>query len=269
MIRRIFNKILNDLGKLAPNKYSLTSLKLKFNILRKRFEIRTIKILNFRVKYTDTLSMYFEFKDIFKNKIYHFETTKGDPIIIDAGSCIGMSIIYFKHIYPDSRIIGFEPDSNIYNILQSNIKANDLKNVEIINAALSSSEGFLTFYPDGTDGGSLFHENENAAIKVPSVKLSKFINEPIDFLKMNIEGAELEVLYEMEHKLALVNEMVIEYHSFDNSKQKLHKILELLNKNGFMYLINDFDADTNPAVKTPFMLKINTRYFLLIYAKKM
>jgi len=269
MIQKIVNKITHDLAESVPNKYSLTLLRLKFNILRKRFKVRTSRILNYKIKYTDPISIYFEFKDIFKNKIYHFETAKKDPKIIDAGSCIGMSIIYFKHVYPDSKIIGFEPDNNIYEILQSNIETNHLPNVETVNAALSSTEGFLTFYPDGTDGGSLVHENQNVAIKVPSVKLSRFINEPIDFLKMNIEGAEMEVLYEIEHKLSLVNEMVIEYHSFDNSKQNLHKILELLNRNGFMYLINDFDTNTNPGVKTPFMLKTHTRYFLLIYAKKM
>jgi FkbM family methyltransferase len=268
MILKIINKILHDLAELVPTKYSLTLLKLKFNILKKRFKTRTIGVMGFRVKYTDTVSIYFEFKDIFKNKIYHFETKKRDPLIIDAGSCIGMSIIYFKHIYPDSKIIGFEPDGNIYNILQSNIKANDLPNIEVINAALSSSDGFLEFYPDGTDGGSLFHENANAVIKVPSLRLSKFIDRPIDFLKMNIEGAETEVLYEIEGKLNLINEMVIEYHSFDNSKQKLHEILELLNRNGFMYLINDFDTGTNPNVKAPFRLNKETKYFLLIYAKK-
>jgi FkbM family methyltransferase len=183
-----------------------------------------------------------------------------------------MSIIYFKHIYPDSKIIGFEPDGNIFKILQSNIRTNDLPNVETINAALSSSDGFLEFYPDGTDGGSLcgslFHENENPVVKVPSLRLSQFIDKPVDFLKMNIEGAETEVLYEIESKLSFINEMVIEYHSFDNSKQKLHEILELLSKNGFMYLINDFDTGTNPNVKTPFRLNKDTRYFLLIYAKK-
>jgi uncharacterized protein YfkK (UPF0435 family) len=85
---------------------------------------------------------------------------------------------------------------------------------------------------------------------------------------MNIEGAELDVLTEISDKLHYINEMVIEYHSFDNANQVLHKILDLLNRNGFMYLINSFNGETNPAVRTPFKLEQLTRYFLLIYAKR-
>ena len=263
MIRNL-SKIL---GKL-PNRVMRTYWKLKLLKNRERFKIRETKILGYPVQYTDQLSLYFEFKDIFKNRIYHFNSGKRTPFVIDAGSCIGMSILYFKHIYPGARIIGFEPDREIFKILQDNVNRNNLSNIELINAALSSNEGELVFYPDGTDGGSLVFESGKEPTKINAVKLSSYINEPVDFLKMNIEGAELEVLTEISGKLHYVKYMVIEYHSFDNYDQKLHKILSLLNENGFMYLINDFDGETNPAVRTPFRLEKNTRYFLLIYAKR-
>ncbi len=249
-------------------KYLRCYLKLCLLKGRGRFKVRTSKILGYSVQYIDQLSLYFEFKDIFINSIYHFNSVKRAPFIIDAGCCIGISVFYFKHIYPDARIIGFEPDKDIFNILQNNIKRNNLMNVELVNAALYSEEGALTFFPDGTDGGSLIFKNSKKPTKITAVKLSDYINEPIDFLKMNIEGAELDVLLEIQEKLHYINEMVIEYHSFDNSDQKLHKILDLLNQNDFMYLINDFDGETNPSVRTPFNLKKDTRYFLLIYAKR-
>lgn len=255
-------KILYKINNLFFDKTRHAYWKLKLFKNRQRFKIRTSKILSYQIQYTDQLSLYLEFKDIFKNKIYHFNSQKPNPVIIDAGSCIGMSIMYFKHVYPGARIIGFEPDKEIFEILQNNIKKNNLSNIELINSALSSNEGELIFYPDGTDGGSLTFKNNKEPTKVKAVKLSKYINEPVDFLKMNIEGAELEVLTEISEKLHYISEMVIEYHSFDNFNQNLHKILDLLNQNDFMYLINDFDG------QTPFNLERNTRYFLLIYAKR-
>jgi FkbM family methyltransferase len=251
-----------------PDRIMFTHWKLKSLKNRERFKIRTSKILGYSVQYPDQLSLHFEFKDIFKNKIYHFNSRKKEPFIIDAGSCIGMSMLYFKYVYPDARIIGFEPDREIFAILQRNIKRNNLTNVEAINTALASREGELVFFPDGTDGGSLVFDSNKEPTKIKAVRLSNYINEPVDFLKMNIEGAELDVLTEISDKLHYINEMVIEYHSFDNANQVLHSILDLLNRNGFMYLINDFDGETNPAVKTPFKLEKNTRYFLLIYAKR-
>lgn len=261
----IFSKVIQKI----PNRVVFSYWKLKLLKNKERFKIQTLKILGYSIQYTDQSSLYFEFKDIFKNQIYHFNSQKPNPIIIDAGSYIGISIIYFKYVYPDARIIGFEPDKKIFKILQDNIIRNNLSNIELINSALSSNDEELVFYPDGTDGGSLFFKNNKEPTKIRAVKLSKYITEPVDFLKMNIEGAELDVLTEISEKLHYINEMVIEYHSFNNFNQNLHKILNLLNHNNFMYLINDFDSQTNSAVQTPFNLERNTRYFLLIYAKKM
>jgi hypothetical protein len=45
--------------------------------------------------------------------------------------------------------------------------------------------------------------------------------------------------------------------------------LGLLHEHGFEYLINDFDSETNGGVQPPFGLDPDSRYFLLIYAKRM
>ena len=85
---------------------------------------------------------------------------------------------------------------------------------------------------------------------------------------MNIEGAECEVLADSEKSLRQIKEMVIEYHHFPSSSCTLHKILDLLYRQGFEYLINDFDSELNRAVVPPFQLTPETHYYLLIYAKR-
>lgn len=61
--------------------------------------------------------------------------------------------------------------------------------------------------------------------------------------------------------------MVIEYHHFPGIPRTLHKILALLARQGFEYLINDFgDWDV---LQPPFCLTPETRYCLLIYAKRL
>lgn len=91
------------------------------------------------------------------------------------------------------------------------IKRNNLSKIELINAALSSQEGERVFFPDGTDGGSLVFDSNKEPTKIKAVRLSDYINEPVDFFKMNIEGAELDVLTEISDKLHFINEMVIEW----------------------------------------------------------
>lgn len=91
----------------------------------------------YTVKFNDGPNLYILYKDIFVYRIYHFDAARPDPLILDCGSNIGMSILYFKQRYPRARIIGFEPDPDIIPFLESNITGNKLQDVRWLQAALS------------------------------------------------------------------------------------------------------------------------------------
>jgi hypothetical protein len=88
------------------------------------------------VEYTDPASMYYEYKDIFESRIYHFEAKTPAPAILDAGSCIGMSVLYFKSVYPNARITAFEPDPGMCGVLRRNLERNGVAGVEVVNAGV-------------------------------------------------------------------------------------------------------------------------------------
>ena len=235
----------------------------------------TVRFLNYTFRLNDGLNFYILYKDIFINRNYFFQAQTPSPLILDCGSNIGMSIAYFKHVYPKARVIGFEPDPKIFSYLEENVRRNGLSNVRLVQAAVAGRDGPLKFYSDGKYG-SFLSEKEGDQVpegwlecEVPSVRLRDYLSEPVDFLKMNIEGAEWEVLADSEEQLSQVREMVIEYHHLPGLPRTLHKILELLNRKGFEYLVNDFDSETNNGVRAPFCLTPESRYFLLIYAKRM
>src|SRR5215467_10621072 len=60
----------------------------------------TIKYLDFQIRITDGRSTYIQLKDEFIHGIYHFESENQTPFIIDGGSNVGISILYFKRLYP-------------------------------------------------------------------------------------------------------------------------------------------------------------------------
>ena len=233
-----------------------------------------VSFLNYSVRMNDGPNFYILYKDIFVHRIYHFQAQRPDPLILDCGSNIGMSILYFKHVYPQARVIGLEPDPAIFPYLDENMTRNSLKDVQLVQAALGATEGVLTFYSDGKYASCLA-EHRPAEIppgwtryEVPCVRLRDYLVEPVDFLKMNIEGAEWEVLEDSADSLRKVREMVVEYHHLPGLPRTLHKILELLHEQGFEYVVNDFDSETNGAVRPPFRLTPSTRYYLLIYARR-
>jgi FkbM family methyltransferase len=228
----------------------------------------SVRLGRFTVRYTDAVSLSLQYKDIFRHRIYHFQTNTDEPLIIDGGSCIGVSTLYFKSVYPKSKVICFEPDQSLFQILQWNITANKLDHVELIRAGLAGELGNAGFQPDGSDGGRIVHGETTGTI--PVVRLSDYLTKPVDFLKLNIEGQELEVLREVEEadKLRHISEMVVEYHGWPEKAQDLGAILTILDRQGFRYLVHDFDGKTNPATKPPFTIRSNTRWYCLIYAKR-
>ena len=221
-------------------------------------------IADYTVHYINGLSLAVQYHDEFIKRIYHFDSTAPEPRVIDGGSNIGMSILYFKSVYPNAHVIGFEPDQSIYRILQQNIDGNHLKDVELVKAGLGSSHGTIRFAPDGDQGGAI--NTESGTMEIDIVPLVDYLKEPVDFLKLNIEGAEYEVLAAAEQQLHQVRQMVIEYHHLPELPHTLHLILSLLDRQGFDYLINGFTPETNSVVYPPFKLMPDSRYFLLIYA---
>lgn len=234
-----------------------------------------VRCRGYTVRINDGPNFYILYKDIFIHRIYHFDAGRRNPLILDCGSNIGMSILYFKHIYPESRTIGFEPDPAIYPYLEENITRNRLVDVQTLKAAVGGREGTLAFYSDGKYGSCLAdHLPADAPTtttkhEVPCVRLRDYLTEPVDFLKMNIEGAEYEALADAADRMRQVRKMVIEYHHLPGLPRTLHRILALLDEQGFEYLVNDFDSETNGAVRPPFRLSPDTRYYLLIYARRL
>jgi len=210
----------------------------------------TSKVLEFDISYFHYNTFRYLFDTIFMQLQYYFQLKKENPLIIDCGSNIGISILFFKLLYPEAYIVGFEPDETTFKKLQENIRKNSLKKVELHRKALSDTEGLKEFYyyPDhpGSLSMSLIQEREEKKCqKVESVVLSKYINKTVDFLKLDVEGAEIGVLQELNDsdKLRQIQLMAIDYHHhfehhrFTQQNDNLSKILGILEDSNFGYQI--------------------------------
>ncbi len=205
-----------------------------------RFQELEIEFLGTPIRVPDSASLRFLNHELFGLEIYKFKNEKDTPLIIDCGANIGLSVIYFKRLFPKAKVIAFEPDKKIFDYLKFNINSFGFKDVELINKGLWKEETVLKFFSEGADGGRIANESmhENI-IEIETVKLSSYLNNEthIDFLKLDIEGAETQVLLECEAYLSQVKNIFIEYHSFSQQKQTLSTILSILENNGFRYYI--------------------------------
>jgi len=112
-----------------------------------------------------------------------------------------------------------------------------MSNVTVFNKAVWKDEDGIEISQSGADGSSMFTEGEK--VKVQSISLNNLINKEavIDLLKIDIEGAEYEVLVDCKNSLSKVKNIFVEYHSYLNGEQKLGEILTLFEQSGFRYFI--------------------------------
>ncbi len=225
-----------------------------------------IDFAGLKIYCTDLLSFYMAAKDIFMHRIYDFHAETETPIVIDGGGHIGLFTLFARNKYPNAKVTVFEPDAESRALLKKNLAANNMTDVRIVEAGLYKEARKISFDCDHSDGSTIYSEKGRSSIDV--VPLSSYLDSDIDMLKLNIEGAELDVINEIAPQLPRVRELVIEYHGFPETGQNLHKILTKLSAAGFRYLIHDFDHQTNPATKPPFNIDTETRFFLLIYARR-
>lgn len=235
---------------------------------KNRFKEEETYFLNKKIKVPDVASFNFIKKELFNQEIYKFSTNNDNPLIIDCGANIGLSVIYFKKLYPNARVIAFEPDKKVFEYLKYNIHdAFGFKDIELIQKGLWDSEKTLRFYGEGADGGRIMKENElnNNIISIETIRLREYLNQPVDFLKIDIEGAEIRVLKDCRDLLSNVSNLFVEYHSFINEDQELDELLAILRSAGFRYNIHHIGVySPNPFEKINQYLNMDLQ--LNIYA---
>lgn len=152
------------------------------------------------------------------------KTLQAPRVIVDLGANVGYTTAHFAHLYPQARIVGLELDKANHSIAVRNTEwCRD--RVKLINAAIWSSDGYVTFSGPGEDA---YHVDasvgaEGRALSTAgthtarSVTMQTLLDENgithVDYLKMDIEGGEAEVLLKADRSwLKRVATMKIELH---------------------------------------------------------
>ncbi len=209
----------------------------------------TPKIANigkYKVTYFNKPELQTLKKEIFQDEIYSIDLKckKENTInILDVGSHIGLSVLYFKAQYPNSKIICFEPNPNVFPLLEENIFYNNLTNVTILNIALGKNSSKRNLHIDSSGYGAFstasFRKNawngkqKSRVIEVKTEPLSKYIKKTVDLVKLDVEGVELEILKELDESDCFKNikNMFIEYHP--SKGQNIENLLKILKRNSF------------------------------------
>lgn len=220
-----------------------------------------------QIKFIDSASFLVMYNEILERQLYKFNTSSENPFIIDAGANIGLAIIYFKQLYPNASVLGFEPDPIAFETMKYNIQQLGLSDVEVLQKGVWNKETLLPFFAEGADAGRIALESDQENIKQTStVRLKDYLNRHIDFLKIDIEGAETTVIHDCGDSLRNVDKIFVEYHSFQDQKQVLHNLLNVLFEMGFRYYIQQIGISSPmPFVEIKSYLKMENQLNIFAY----
>lgn len=156
--------------------------------------------------------------------------------VIDAGAHVGVFTVLAAVCASRGRVIALEPNRTNFRKLTSNVEANRLENVTLVEGALASYDGMGTLWStrDGTGSDSLISRGsgtgESVRVISPRTLVSHFGLGRVDFLKLDIEGAEYHLFSSDPSWLKSIRRVALEAHSGFGQP---HVIVEQLTRAGF------------------------------------
>ena len=203
--------------------------------------------------------------------IEHFTPKQGD-IVIDIGANIGRyTIISSKRVGANGKVVAIEADPSNFEMLNSNIKLNQLTNVIPLNYAVYSKETKIKLYLPEVESGFTKYKTimpnwintQEKFVEVNAntldylLQLNQIRQEEVNWIKIDVEGAEFEVLKGATNVLSKSKDIAIlmELHGPPHVyRPKVEEFVDLYNfkiefeksyeENGSMHIIMQKSAST-------------------------
>jgi len=166
----------------------------------------------------------YTFREIFENGLYfshNFYEPSPDDVVIDIGANIGFFTLYLNQRAPGITVHCFEPASPTFERLRTNVWLNRLESrTRLHRYAVSGDNGiaYLAHHQHSVER-SLLRESGDAALaeEVESLTLARALSvcgvDHVDMLKIDIEGAEVElILNSKPDTWRQIERVVLEFH---------------------------------------------------------
>jgi FkbM family methyltransferase len=190
-----------------------------------------------------------------------FARLKDGDVVLDLGVYAGLtSIVFSRTVGTRGRVFGFEADKTNFGIATRNVELarrfGHPANVLVVPKAVWSHNNGLEFSAEAAMGSSavaFVGGGRGATVNVPTTTLEAFCSEQgldrIDFMKIDIEGAEVEVLESSQHLLSRLRPRIILEPHFIEGQMTTDRCCAILKGAGYATRIVDQDGASVPLIE--------------------
>ena len=179
---------------------------------------------------------FIAFSDVYWRGIYDGFKVKPGFVVIDVGAHIGIyTIKAARSVGSNGRVIAVEPHPENFRLMLQNIALNKLDNVTPVQVALSNHEGYVKLYlSNSSDKHSIVYQASAQCMKVPSLTLDGLLRhldiDYVDLIKIDVEGAEMDVLEGARQTLKKSEKIVVATYHYASEPRE---VAEYLTRSGF------------------------------------
>ncbi|WP_170755116.1 FkbM family methyltransferase [Ruegeria lacuscaerulensis] len=216
-------------------------------LLQKVFGDGPVRLLGREFTFANLNDAVMLIDEILLQDCYRYVPSQPDPLIVDLGASNGIFAASVLESFKDARVIAVEADPQNVELLKKNLSPYKSDRVHIIGGAVASgtSPNVELVVPQdyniwgglgaSTQSRQRFDSRDLRTIEVPRIRLADLITEEVDFLKVDIEGAEYDTLIDDVACLSRVRRLAIEIH-FDipDAGNRLATLISQLTQSGFM-----------------------------------
>ncbi len=255
---------LENILRIASNKRIMNKIWINKQIPFKSFLYRSVEFLHLdnsllivfdnhhdHFKFYSKITRKFDnflIPDVYQSMCLHeediygrFSPKEGD-IVIDIGAAFGFyTIISSKRVGKNGKVLSIEASPAIFDMLNRNIKLNKLYNILTLNNAVYSKQTKIKLYSTYSILTERSEKNTEKFVEVnadtlDSLLLQNKINyEDVNWIKIDVEGAEFEVLKGVTNVLSKSKDIsiLIEIHNITKDANYYKPIMDLLEQYDF------------------------------------
>ncbi len=128
--------------------------------------------------------------EMFVLREYDFALEPPPRRILDLGANIGASVLFFRRRWPDAQIVAVEASPRLAAVLDRNVRH---LAVDVHHQAVAAQSGTIEFHESEHSWAGTTAAGTGPTITVPAVALDELLDEQVDLVKVDIEGAEFDV----------------------------------------------------------------------------